>query len=271
MSKVEKISVVLPVYNSETTLELAVRSILEQRDADLRLYICDDASTDGTLELAQRLAESDARIILLHNAVNSRAGEARNRCLAAARGQYVALMDADDYSHPHRLKTQLDLLESRPELAFAGTRGRFFRREPGDMAEDYWFVRRPRAEDFLMTLPYVNASLMFRREVLEAAGGYDTGKWAFRSEDYELLMRLYAGGCRGENIDEPLYFIRLDEDTHRRRKYRYRLNECRVKWRGFSRMGLMPKGIPYALKPLAVGLLPRGTLEQLKRGYYRDQ
>ena len=79
MSKVEKISVVLPVYNGETTLELAVRSILEQRDADLRLYICDDASTDGTLELAQRLAESDARIILLHNAVNSRAGEARNR------------------------------------------------------------------------------------------------------------------------------------------------------------------------------------------------
>ncbi len=271
MQKTEEISVILPVYNGESTLDMSIRSILEQRDVDLRLYICDDASTDSSWELIRRWEARDKRIIGLRDEVNLRSGAARNSCLTLARGRYVAVMDADDYSHPERLKTQLALLESNSNLAFAGTRGRFFHREPEDLAEDYWFVRQPQPEDFLMTLPYVHASLMFRREVLEAIGGYNAGRWAWRSEDYELLMRLYANGYRGENIDRPLYYIRLDNETHRRRKYRYRLNECRVKWSGFSRLGLMPRGIPYALKPLIVGLVPKNALESMKRAYYRDQ
>ena len=271
MSSSEEISVILPVYNGEATLDLAIRSILEQRDVDLRLYICDDASTDATSKQIRQWAEQDKRIVGLRNEKNARAAEARNRCLSLAKGRYIALMDADDYSHPDRLKTQVTFLESEPTLSFAGTRGRFFRREPGDLREDYWFVQQPEPKDFLMTLPYVHASLMFRREGLEAVGGYDTGKWAQRSEDYELLMRLYADGRLGGNIDQPLYYIRMDDETHRRRKYRYRLNECLVKWRGFSRMGLMPRGVPYALKPLAVGLIPKNALERMKRSFYQDR
>lgn len=271
MRTTEEISVILPVYNGESTLDLAIRSILGQRNVDLQLYICDDASTDATWELIQSWAERDKRVTCLHNETNLRAAEARNRCLAVARGRYVALMDGDDYSHPDRLKRQRDFLDGCSDLAFTGTRGRFFNKEPGDLQEDYWFVRQPKPEDFLMTLPFVHASLMFRREALEAIGDYDTGKWAWRSEDYELLMRLYANGYQGENIDCPLYYIRMDEETHRRRKYRYRLNECRVKWSGFSQLGLMPRGIPYALKPLIVGLVPDKALECMKRAYYRDQ
>ncbi len=267
----EDISVILPVYNGALHLDLAIRSVLEQQDVDLRLYICDDASGDESWAVMQQWAERDKRIVCLRNEENLRAGGARNRCLAQARGRYIALMDADDYSHSERLKIQRAVLEGDRELSFVGTRGRYFHREPGDSSEDYWFVRQPEPKDFLMTLPYVHASLMFRREVLDAAGGYDAGKWARRSEDYELLLRLYANGCRGKNVDRPLYYIRLDDDTHRRRKYRYRVNECLVKWRGFARMGLMPRGIPYALKPLAVGLLPKGALEHIKHAYYRDR
>ena len=267
----EEISVVMPVYNCASCLDTSVSSILEQRDADLRLYVCDDASTDGSWAQLLAWAARDKRIECLRNKTNLGAAGARNRCLEAAKGRYIALMDADDVSHPDRLKTQLAYLEERPELAFAGTRGRYFKQSPGDSEEDYWFVRRPQPEDFLMTLPFVHASLMFRREALEAAGGYDTGSWVRRSEDYELLMRLYAAGCRGANLDEPLYFIRTDEGTYRRRKYRYRVNEALVKWRGFSRMGLMPRGITYALKPLAVGLVPQSLLERLKKGYYQDR
>ncbi len=267
----EEISVILPVYNGEATIDLAIRSILEQQDVDLRLYICDDASTDSTPERLRAWAQRDPRVVICHNEKNLHAGGARNCCLAAAGGKYIALMDADDYSHPDRLKTQRDFLDCRQDLAFAGTRGRFFNREPGDLQEDYWFVRQPKPENFLMTLPFVHPSLMLRREVLESAGGYDSSPSSLRSEDYELLMRLYAAGHRGENLDEPLYYFRKDDALFLRRKYRYRLNECLVKWRGFSNMCLMPRGIPYALKPLVVGLMPKAVLEHMKWAYYRDR
>ena len=119
-----------------------------------------------------------------------------------------------------------------------------------------------------MTLPFVHASLMFRAGVLRELGGYRETWMVKRSEDYDLLMRAYALGYYGNNLPAPLYGIRLDNDTYRRRKYRYRFCECLAKWSGFSAMGLMPMGIPYAIKPLVVGLLPVGILNALKVKYY---
>ena len=93
-------------------------------------------------------------------------------------------------------------------------------------------------------------------------------RYVKRSEDYDLLMRAYAKGFQGINLPVSLYAIRLDAGTYQRRKYRYRFHECAVKWVGFASMGLMPRGIPYAVKPLIVGLLPVGLLNRLKEKYY---
>lgn len=265
------VSVIMSVYNGEDTLRQAVESILSQTFADFELIICDDASIDGTWALLKDLAARDGRIRLLRNAVNRKAGAARNRCLHSARGRYIALMDSDDWSTPERLERQKSFLDDHPEYGFVGARGRYFHSHPGDMARDYWFVARPRPEDFLMTLPFMHPTLMFRAEALRSVGGYTDGGWVNRSEDYEMLMRLYAAGIRGVNLNEVLYYFRLDEGTYRRRKYRYRVNEALVKWRGFSAMGLMPRGIPCAVKPLLVGLIPQRLLEKLKKGYYKDR
>ena len=120
-----------------------------------------------------------------------------------------------------------------------------------------------------MTLPFVHASIMVRREVIRKIGGYSTEQAVIRSEDYDMLMRAYALGYTGVNMADVMYFIRLDEGTYQRRKYCYRLNECIVKFRGFSKLGLMPKGILYAIKPLIVGLIPIKLLNALKRRYYK--
>ena len=159
-------------------------------------------------------------------------------------------MDADDISAPNRLQTQLEFLKNHPEIAFVGARGEFFHKVPGDLKQYYWFVDQPQAKDFLMTLPFVHASIMMRREVIRKIGGYSIEQAVIRSEDYDML-------------------IRLDEGTYQRRKYCYRLNECIVKFRGFSKLGLMPKGILYAIKPLIVGLIPIKLLNNLKKRYYK--
>ena len=119
-----------------------------------------------------------------------------------------------------------------------------------------------------MTLPFVHASLMFRREALLAVGGYDESPRVERSEDYDMLLRIYAKGLRGANTSDALYHIREDKGTFRRRKYRYRFKETEVKLNGFARLGLMPKGVMFAFKPLVVGLIPMRLLELLKGHYY---
>lgn len=265
------VSVVMPVFNAgeDAALDVAIRSVLDQELSDFELIICDDASTDGTWNRLEEWARRDDRIVLLRNQSNKGAGGARNECIRRAKGSFIALMDADDYSYPQRLKEQTEYLCEHGEVSFVGSAGEYFSETPGDMGERYWFVEAPQSKDFLMTLPFVHASIMFRAEVLRAAEGYSKQRYVTRSEDYDLLMRLYAAGCTGVNLPAALYGIRLNEATYRRRKYRYRLNECAVKWIGFRRMGLMPRGIPFAVKPLIVGLIPIRLLNAMKKKYYK--
>ncbi len=255
------ISVIMCVYNGEQTVMPAAMSILRQSFQNLELLICDDASTDGTWAQLEELSAADGRVRLLRNEKNLGAGASRNRCLACARGAYIALMDADDSCAPDRLTKQKAVLDSRPELGFVGTRGVY------GSGGSYWFLAAPNTVDFLMTLPFVHASLMFRREVFEALGSYDDSARLRHSEDYDLLMRAYAAGYRGINLSEPLYNIRADS-CFQRKQYRERLYECVMKWQGFSRMRLMPWGIPFALKPLLVGLIPNRLLIWMKERYY---
>lgn len=265
-----EISVIMAVYQAGDgrALRQAVRSICLQSYSRWELLICDDGSTDRTWEILTELAGTDARIRLLRLGKNHKAGYARNKCIRAARGRYLAVMDADDISAPNRLQRQLDFLKSHPKAAFVGSRGEFFIHRMGDDGACYPFCRVPKASDFLFSLPYVHASLLFRREALEQVHGYDSRRCAVRAEDYDLLLRLYGAGRYGVNLEDVLYYIRRDKKQYVRRKYRYRFHEAYVKLKGFQKLNLMPEGILYAAKPLFVGLLPAGFVKILQQHYY---
>ncbi len=265
-----KISVIMAVYNMQDSriLGKAVRSIQNQTYKDWELIICDDGSTDHTWETLKEIVRDDPRIFCIHHNKNHKAGYARNACIHAARGQYIAIMDADDLSDPNRLQKQYTYLKKHPNVAFVGCRGEFFIQNVGDDGELYWFCRHPKPKDFLFSLPFVHASLMFRQEVLRQTGGYDCSKRTVRVEDYELLLRLYQEGYDGKNLSEVLYYIRRDENQYRRRKYRYRFHEAYIKYQYFKKLGLMPKGMLYAAKPLLAGLVPVRLRTALQKKYY---
>ncbi len=114
-----KISVVMPVYNSEATIARALRSIQSQQDIPALEIICvDDGSTDRSLEILEKLAQTDSRITVLTQK-NQFAGTARNRGMAQAKGKYVAFLDADDCYLPgalsalykHAEGNQLDMVK----------------------------------------------------------------------------------------------------------------------------------------------------------------
>lgn len=271
--KMPLVSVIMAAFNvgDSAVLNLAVESILRQDLDDWELLICDDGSTDGTYERLLEWERQDTRIHILKNMYNQKAAKARNRCLMEARGEYVAIIDADDACSLNRLRVQVGFLTCHPEFSFVGVRGERFWKEPGDMDKPYWFCRFPQKSDFLMTLPFVHASLMFRRQALLDVDGYDESFRVERSEDYDMLLRMYEKGMRGANIAEAVYYIRENEGTFRRRRYRYRIKESMVKLRGFTHLQLMPKGFVFAMKPLVVGLLPAVFLERLKEWYYKQR
>lgn len=262
------VSVIMAVYNigDMSILENAVDSILNQSEKDIELIICDDHSDDGTFEFAQKSAEQDDRIVLLRNDKNMKSGYARNRCIEKSRGDFIAIMDGDDISAPERLSKQVEFLKRNPEYDFVGVRSLYFKNMIGDYGERcYPFCSVPQKKDFLITLPFLHPTLMFRKQVFDVVHGYSEEKLVTRSEDTDMLLKMYEAGLKGANIDEVLYYYRIDA---KKRKYRYRFNETAVKWRGFYRCGMFPQGIPFALKPLVVGLVPEKLLDKIKLKYY---
>ncbi len=198
----------MPVYNGEAYLAEAIESILGQSFADFEFIIVDDASTDGSLEIAERHQRRDRRVQLIALAENGGAGSARNRGIASAQGQYVAAMDADDVSHSRRLEKQVDFLNANPDIGLVGTCAQFC---DADLNPLYDFDV-PQAHAVITLYLFfrprmVAGSMMLRRHFLGAVGGYRPG--ARSAHDLDLQARLLVNtSIRFANLPEALYRYR---------------------------------------------------------------
>ena len=196
-----QISVVMPVHNALPFLDASVKSVLEQTLTDFEFVILDDASTDGSTELLREWARRDARIQLHESSERLGLSGSSNAVVAKAKAAIVARMDADDVAHPDRLRRQLNIIESRPDIAVIGTlcdgidaTGRVVR------PRDRWrLVRRS------SYIPFPHGSAMFRRDAFDAVGGYD--EKAVRAEDQDLFARMAAKG-RVVTLPDILYSYR---------------------------------------------------------------
>ncbi len=106
-----RVTVVLPAYNAAATLEQAVASVQAQSFTDWELRIVDDGSSDATSKIAQRFADVAANIFFDELPANQGVAAARNLAIAAARGRYIAFLDADDAWWPNKLDHQIALME----------------------------------------------------------------------------------------------------------------------------------------------------------------
>lgn len=103
----ELVSVIMPAYNAEKTIEISIRSILSQRYRELEMIVSDDGSSDATPEIVERLAREDSRVKLIRAEKNMGCYPARNAALRASSGTYIAIQDSDDISLGTRIETQL--------------------------------------------------------------------------------------------------------------------------------------------------------------------
>ncbi len=272
--------------NDEKKMRRALDSITAQTFTSWELIVCDDGSTDGTWDLLTRLTAelqrhcADARddgfhgnsmrhdvgqgndndpggpkVILLRNEQNRGLAFSLNRCIEQAQGEYLARQDFDDYSEPARFALQAQFLDAHPEYSFVGSNRRFYD-EQGVWGEQV-FPERPERQDFLKNSCFVHPAVMIRKADLEKAGKYTVAKVTRRAEDYELFMRMYAMGMRGYNLQDFLLHYYEGRTSYGKRKFRYRIDEMVVRFRGFRALGLFPRAILYVFRPLFVGLVPR--------------
>jgi len=111
------VSVVVPCYNAARFLERTLQSVLEQTHRGLEVIVVDDASTDDSVALTERLTRRDARVRLIRRSRNAGTpGAPRNEGVAVARGEWIAFLDADDLWHPRKLELQLQALREHEAL-----------------------------------------------------------------------------------------------------------------------------------------------------------
>ena len=191
----------MPVHNAMPYLDEAVESILNQTFADFEFVILDDASTDGSSEKLREWASKDPRIRLFRVEENLGPVLSSDRVARGAGAQLVARMDADDISHPDRLRQQMQVIRDNPEVGLVAClsdlidgSGRTVR------GPDLWrLVRRSQM------VPFPHGAVLYRRELFDRIGGYrsEAELW----EDQDLVTRMGAA-AKIMVIPKALYSVR---------------------------------------------------------------
>ncbi len=188
------ISVIIPAFNAQATLRRAAASVLSQSVRDLQLIIVDDGSTDSTADVARDLAREDPRVMLVHQS-NAGLAAARNTGISAARAEFVAFLDADDWFLPGGLEAMFTTCRSNPgDAAFGGFDLISDSSEP--IACERSALPLLTLSDWL-SMPFVIvSSMLLPREALRAER-FDVKR--ARVEDYDLWFRLALRGLRWHN------------------------------------------------------------------------
>jgi glycosyltransferase involved in cell wall biosynthesis len=197
------ISVILPFLNGGPAFAPALQSILQQTYSHWELLLCDDGSTDGSLELARNLR--DPRVTVWSDGKTKGLAARLNECIARAQGPLIARMDADDISYPERFARQVEYLEAHPEIDLVGCPMLVF----GEDGEPIGKRPAPLTHEAIIEDPASGFGLahptwMARRSWYHR---YQYDPNALRFEDAELLYRAFPTS-RFANLPQLLYGYR---------------------------------------------------------------
>jgi glycosyltransferase involved in cell wall biosynthesis len=223
----------------------------------------DDGSADETRALLDAWAQRDPRVRVLTQPALGIV-PALQRAIAAAKGDILVRMDADDVAYSTRIAKQVQLLDENPDIGACGTLVRYFPRGSvagGAQRYESWInalvEHADIARDIFVECPIAHPTMAVRREALEAVGGYQDNGWP---EDYDLVFRMWTEGIAFAKVPEVLLRwreridrtsrtdTRYDEDAFRRIKVHYLKNTLLNGHAGVIVWGAGPVGKAFALE-----------------------
>jgi glycosyltransferase involved in cell wall biosynthesis len=192
MTKLPKVSIILPTYNGSRFIETAIKSVMKQSYEDFELLTIDDGSTDNVAEVISRFSERDPRIIHLRNEKNLGIQKSLNKGLREAKGEYIARIDDDDeWIDKDKLKKQVGFLDAHPDYVLVGT-GAIVINEDG---QELFRIIEPETDfeirnKILYKICFVHSSIMFKKKATMKFGGYDESEDTRGCEDTDLWFKL---------------------------------------------------------------------------------
>lgn len=179
------VSVIMSAYNAESTVQYAVKSILNQTHKNIELILIEDCGQDNTRRILAELATQDPRIKVLYNEENVGTYASRNTALQHVRGDYVTFHDSDDWAHPQRIEKHLDAMASNDELV--ATQSSWIRVDASGKIDFRRWLKR---------VAHPNpASLFVRRSVFAKIGGFDTVRFGADTEFWSRVQRTFNRGA----------------------------------------------------------------------------
>ena len=189
-SELPLVSVLMSTYNSETTLERAINSILNQSYKRIEFLICNDGSTDNTKKILDKYSNLYDQVKIVNNKNNVGLTKSLNLLIDKSTGEFIARQDADDYSDPERIKEQIrHSINNKFQAVF--TRSYNLNKNTSMQKISYLIPYR-----ILVNFrnPFVHGTMLINSKIIKKLGGYDES--FYFAQDYKLYRDLIDNGIR---------------------------------------------------------------------------
>ena len=244
------VTVIIPVYNGTRTIEKAVNSILNQSYANFELLVVNDASTDQTRTILSGFNDSRIRIINIDKNIGRSA--ARNVAIDQAKGDYIAMLDADDWSYRHRLAKQIDYMNVHRSVVMCGSWAHFVDSKGNRVVWKQPIDSEQIRKTILKSNTFIQSTIVAKRQVLKEVGGYCES--LEHGEDYDLGLRI-AQKYSVANV--PVVLGAYTAPVGIKYALREQWKKTSVKWRAIFKYGYPKKNLIYLLTPIIAVCIPR--------------
>lgn len=259
-----KVTVLMSVYNEkENDLRKAIESILNQSYKRFEFLIINDGKDKKIDNIIK--SYNDNRIKLVNNSENIGLAKSLNKGLKIAKGEYIVRMDSDDISHIDRIQKQLEFIENNHEYSIVSGRANYFN-------ENGIYLTTNRSgevlkEDFIKGNPFIHPTMIIRKKDINSIGGYPDYR---RCQDYAMVMNMYANGFKGYIMNEVLIDYRMNTDGYKKKKFKYRINESKIRLIYYNKLRVKWYNYIYVLKPIFVGFIPKRLLKRYHEKHRRS-
>jgi glycosyltransferase involved in cell wall biosynthesis len=258
-----KVSVVIPVYNQAQFLSEAIQSVLDQTYQNFELIVVNDASPDHTEEVVRQF--SDSRIRYMAHRENRGLPATRNTGMRAAKGEYIALLDADDFFHPEKLGAHVKFLEAHPDIGVTYNNRFELNYSAKTIRELYRPPKTVGLQDFVLGFPFAPSDMVIRKEWAEKINHFDE-RYVHGAEDLDFPIRLALSGCKFNKVDRALNYRR-----HHSERKRKNLLGRKADWVAVLENTFRDQRCPSHIKDLRTEAYTQHTLVLVCHAFLQDE